>query len=81
MLAAMTAYRTVAQVEAELLALRAAAERAGVALACLFSSSDEFEAAVVKGRRQAGAYDAPRRHRRLVWIALTALLVVVFLFA
>ena len=46
--------RTVHQLEADLVALRTAAERAGTALACLFSSSDEFEAAVIKARRDAG---------------------------
>src|SRR5262245_22757529 len=39
----MIQWRTVQQVEADLVALRASAERAGCALACLFSSSDEFE--------------------------------------
>ena len=51
--------RTIAELEADIVALRAAAERAGTALACLFSSSDEFEAAVVRLRREQGAY---RRH-------------------
>jgi hypothetical protein len=32
------------------------AERAGLAWACPFSSSDEFEAAVISSRRRAGAY-------------------------
>ena len=54
--------RTVHQLEADLVALRTAAERAGTALACLFSSSDEFEAAVIKARRAAGAF-APKRRR------------------
>ncbi len=76
----MTAYRSVAQVEAELIALRAAAERAGLALACLFSSSDEFEAAIIKERREAGAYGPPqRKRRRVLSLALTALLAALFL--
>jgi hypothetical protein len=59
--------RTIAQLEADIVALRAAAERAGTALACLFSSSDEFEAEVVRVRREQGAY---RRHsRHPLWIA------------
>jgi hypothetical protein len=58
----MTSYRSVAQVEAELVALRAAAERAGRTLACLFSTSDEYEAALIKERRAAGAYGSHRRH-------------------
>jgi hypothetical protein len=47
----MMTSRTVGQVESDLIALRAAAERAGMALACLFSSSDEFEAANIEARR------------------------------
>jgi hypothetical protein len=48
--------RAISDLEADIVALRAAAERAGTALACLFSSSDEFEAAVVRVRREQGAY-------------------------
>ena len=62
--------RTVAQVEADLVALRAAAERAGTALACLFSSSDEFEAAVIKARRQAGAFRRKRYPARVVLLTI-----------
>ena len=71
--------RTVEQVEADLAALRAAAERAGTALACLFSSSDEFEAAVIKARRDAGAFGPPRKRRTVMWAVLTTLLTAVFL--
>ncbi len=77
----MTRVRSVAQVEADLMALRAAAERAGTALACLFSSSDEFEAAVIRVRRAQGAYVPAPRHRR-AWLrafAATALLAAAFL--
>jgi len=47
------------------------AERAGYALACPFSSSAEFDAAIIRARRAAGAY-GPKRHRRgaLLIIAL-----------
>jgi len=38
---------------AELGALEASAERAGMALACVYSSSDEFEAAQIAARRAA----------------------------
>jgi hypothetical protein len=48
---------------AELLALEAYAERAGCALACAFSSSAEFDAALIAERRAAGVY-GPRRHRK-----------------
>ena len=72
--------RTVEQVEADLVALRAAAERAGTALACLFSSSDEFEAAVIQSRRAAGAFGPQRKRRQPVLLAaLTLLLAAIFL--
>jgi hypothetical protein len=75
----MSHSRTIANLEADIVALRAAAERAGTSLACLFSSSDEFEAEVVRVRREQGAY---RTHRRtwhpLGWAALIAVVAVVF---
>ncbi len=56
-------------------ALELSLVRARQALACPFSSSDEFEAAVIKSRREAGAYGPTARQRRLYWgAALTALL-------
>jgi hypothetical protein len=45
------------------LALEAYAERAGAALACAYSSSAEYDAALIAERRAAGVY-GPRRHRR-----------------
>lgn len=76
----MSAYRSVAEVEADLIALRAAAERAGRALACLFSTSDEFEAAVIKIRREQGAFRPERRRRNIaVTVFLTILLSAAFL--
>ena len=75
----MTHLRSVAQLEADLAALRAAAERAGTSLACLFSTSDEFEAAVVRVRREQGAYGPRRRSRSLMLAGLfTGLLALVF---
>jgi len=71
--------RTVDQLEADLVALRAAAERAGTALACLFSSADEFEAAVIQERRAAGAFRPQRRRQPLRAVLLTVLLTAVFL--
>jgi hypothetical protein len=61
----MMRHRTVAEVEADLVALRAAAERAGMALACLFASSDEYEADIIRERRAQGAFrpHRPVRHR------------------
>jgi hypothetical protein len=37
---------------------------AGLALACAYSSSDEYEAELIRARRSAGVY-GPRRHRPL----------------
>ena len=71
----MSQSRALADLEADIVALRAAAERAGTALACLVSSSDEFEAAVVRRRREQGAYRAHGRVRRPF---TTALMVLVF---
>ena len=69
----------IANLEADLVALRAAAERAGTALACLFSTSDEFEAAVVRVRRAQGAYAPLRRRRNLMRAGImTAVLVAIF---
>ena len=76
----MTPSRTLMDLETDLAALRSAAERAGTALACLFSTSDEFEAAVVRVRREQGAYRARSRTRNpLRWAALIGLLVVTFI--
>jgi len=76
----MSQSRAIAELEADIVALRAAAERAGTALACLFSSSDEFEAAVVRLRREQGAYGPVRRHRSPVRAGiLTAILATIFL--
>jgi hypothetical protein len=47
----------------DVLALQAHVERAGYAMACAFSSSAEFEAAVIKSRRDAGAYGRSHAHR------------------
>jgi hypothetical protein len=44
---------SIARVRAELGALEATAERAGAALACVYSSSDEFEAAELEARSAA----------------------------
>ena len=75
----MSHTRAIADVEADIAALRRAAERAGTALACLFSSSDEFEAAVVRMRREQGAFRAHARRRPLRAATLTGLLTLAFL--
>jgi hypothetical protein len=43
--------------------LESHAEQAGAALACAFSNSAEFDAALIAARRAAGVY-GPKRHRR-----------------
>jgi hypothetical protein len=45
------------------IALEAFAARAGAAMGCAFSSSAEYDAALIAERRAAGVY-GPRRHRR-----------------
>jgi hypothetical protein len=66
----------------DVLALQAHVERAGCAMACAYSSSDEFEAAVIRAKRNAGAY-GPKRYRRFALyagIATAALAVIILLF-
>lgn len=50
------------------LSLEAQAQQAGAALACLYSSSDEFDAALIAERRAAGVY-GPKRQRRQMLMA------------
>lgn len=49
--------------DAAVLALEAYAQRAGAALACAYSSSAEYDAALIAERRAAGVY-GPKRHRK-----------------
>ena len=67
---------------ADLVQLEAYAERAGSALACAYSNSAEFDAALIAARRAAGVY-GPRRHRRQMLATAagvaTGLVVVAFL--
>ena len=53
---------------ADVLTLEACAEGAGQALGCSFSSSAEFDAALIAARRAAGVY-GPRRHRKQKLVA------------
>jgi hypothetical protein len=57
---------------ANAVALQLDAERAGFAWACPFSSSAEFEAAVISSRRRAGAYRSIRLRRYAVRAAVLA---------
>jgi hypothetical protein len=58
---------------AQSMALEGCAERAGRALACAFSSSDEFEAALIAQRRAEGRY-GPRKYRRRKLVAGAAII-------
>jgi hypothetical protein len=65
--------------KSDYLALEASA---GLALACPYSSSAEFEAAIINERRAAGAYGRPARQRNLfVASALAVLFGLIFLTA
>ena len=48
---------------AQVLALEAYAVGAGAAMACVYSSSAEYDAALIAERRAAGVY-GPRRYRK-----------------
>lgn len=53
-----------------MLALESCATRAGFALGCAYSSSDEYEAEVIRRRRAAGAYGVSY-HREFAMVAAT----------
>jgi hypothetical protein len=58
-------------------------ERARLALACTFSSSAEYEAAIIQAKREAGVYGPKRRRRQVrrslvAAAALIAVLVLIF---
>jgi hypothetical protein len=74
--------RTLSRIEADLAALRASADRAGVALACVFASSEEYEAEIIRERRARGAF-RPRKpwRQRLRLIGLACGLALAFLLA
>jgi len=67
---------------ADTVTLEAYAERAGVALACAFSNSAEFDAALISARRAAGVYGPKRQRRQVMATAagLAAGLAVIVLF-
>ncbi len=69
--------------DAAVLALEAYAQRAGAALACAYSSSAEFDAALIAERRAAGVY-GPKRHRKQMLVTAAGvaagLAVIIFLF-
>jgi hypothetical protein len=58
--------RVLKRVETDAVALQLRAAGAGCALACSYSSSAEFEAAVIRSKLDAGIY-GPKRRRRF-WL-------------
>jgi hypothetical protein len=57
--------------------LETSVEEARLSFACVFSSSDEFEAALIKTRRDAGHYGPAHRQRHgLIGIAAGLLIVI-----
>jgi len=68
--------------DAAVLALEAYAERAGAALACAYSSSAEYDAALIAERRAAGVYGPKRQRKRMLATAAgvaAGLAVIIFL--
>lgn len=55
-----------------MLALHSHVKRAGLALACPFSSSAEFEAAIIKSKRRAGVYGPRRQYRYAFYCSAAA---------
>jgi hypothetical protein len=60
---------------AALISLEAAAASARAGFACMFSTSDEFETALITERRAQGRYAPPRSRWPLVMLAGCALIV------
>jgi hypothetical protein len=58
-----------------LMSLEASAASARAGFACMFSSSDEYETALITERRAQGRYASPRSHWPLVMFAGCALMV------
>ena len=54
---------------------------AGLSLACAYSSSDEYEAEVIRVRRQAGAYGSRHRGQAISACAVAAVAAMVLVFA
>jgi hypothetical protein len=78
----MSHSRALSRIETDLAALRASADRAGVALACVFASSDEYEAEIIRQRRASGAFRSRKPWRqRLRLFGLACGLALAFLLA
>ena len=64
--------RPCSQSRSDALALEANAACAGLALACTYSSSDDYVAEIIQARRAAGAYGTRRPHRAFAAFAAAA---------
>jgi len=51
---------------AQVVTLEACAKQAGAALACAYSNSAEYDAALIAAQREAGVYGPKRQRRQLV---------------
>jgi hypothetical protein len=74
--------RSLVSPHSDLMALEAYAARAGAALACVYSSSAEYDAALIAERRAAGIYGPKRRRKQMLLTAAgiaAGLAVIVFL--
>jgi hypothetical protein len=70
----MNASRT-RNAHADLISLEAAAESARAGFACMFSTSDEYETALVRERRAQGRYGQPQSRWPLLMFAACVLMV------
>lgn len=61
--------------DAALMSLEAAAASARGGFACLFSSSDEYETALISERRAQGRYDQPRHNLPIMMFVGCALMI------
>jgi hypothetical protein len=66
---------------AALVALESAAASARSGFGCMFSTSDEYETAVITERRAQGLYDRPRTNWPMIAFIACCLLVVGFVVA
>jgi hypothetical protein len=60
---------------ATLLSLEAQANSARGGFGCMFSTSDEYETALISARRAEGRYDRPQRARPIMRLVGSALIV------
>jgi hypothetical protein len=61
--------------DATLISLEAAAASARAGFACMFSTSEEYETALIAERRAQGRYNQPRNHWPIVMFAGCTLMV------